>query len=341
MLRVYYTSPPGTENGVEKQDITDYVLSETWSGGIDQAARKLEFSIAYTTPDKDIAFIPLNLELGGMVNASYVDDDGVETPIFQGRIFFRKRASDTYTFEFTCYDDMVYLAKSNVRANFKDVDVTAAIKQVCSMIGLTVSDKIPAISTVVNFIADDKSGTEVLKMLFDNAKADSGKEYMAVSINGKITVVEKGEAVENYVADSSANVISSEHSESLEDMVDRVEAVGDDGTVGQVFTNNDDIKFYGTIQQIYKMKPPASGETVDNVKAARAMLKRPKEESSLKALGNIQCISGWTITVQEEQLKGKFFIKSDTHHFENSMHTMDLTLEYTGPVEEASNEENG
>lgn len=75
------------------------------------------------------------------------------------------------------------------------------------------------------------------------------------------------------------------------------------------------------------------GNPWDNVTAAKALLKAPKEESSLKALGNIQCISGYAITVQEEQMKGKFAIKSDTHHFENGIHTMDLTLEYIGEAE--------
>ena len=55
---------------------------------------------------------------------------------------------------------------------------------------------------------------------------------------------------------------------------------------------------------------------------------RQKDESSLKGLGYIQCITGYAIMAQEEQLKGKFYIKSDTHTFENGQHTMDLTLEY-------------
>ena len=32
--------------------------------------------------------------------------------------------------------------------------------------------------------------------------------------------------------------------------------------------------------------------------------------------------------VEEEQLQGKFYIKSDTHRFQGNVHTMDLTLEY-------------
>lgn len=332
MLKLYYTDPPGTENAVSRQDISNYVIQATWSGDTDQAARKLEFTIAYNTAEKDVAFVPLNLLLGGIIEASDVDE-AIETPIFIGRIFFRKRASDSFTFEFTCYDNMVYLAKSNIRANFKDIDVTSAVKQVCGSIGLETADNIPSIPTVVNFIADDKSGTEVLQMLFDKAKADQGKNYRAISIGGKITVVERGETIENYIADSSVNVISAEHSESLEDMVNKVVAVNDDGSVGQIFTTEDEIRKYGTIQKIYKIQPPKSGESVDNVTAAKALLKAQKEESSLKALGNIQCISGYAITVQEEQLKGKFTIKSDTHHFENGIHTMDLTLEYIGEAE--------
>lgn len=332
MLKLYYTDPPGTENSVSRQDISNYVIQATWSGDTDQAARKLEFTIAYNTAEKDAAFVPLNLLLGGIIEVSDVDE-AIETPIFIGRIFFRKRASDSFTFEFTCYDNMVYLAKSNIRANFKDIDVTSAVKQVCGSIGLETADNIPSIPTVVNFIADDKSGTEVLQMLFDKAKADRGKNYRAISIGGKITVVERGETIENYIADSSVNVISAEHSESLEDMANKVVAVNDDGSVGQIFTTDDEIVKYGTIQKIYKIQPPKSGESVDNVTAAKALLKAPKEESSLKALGNIQCISGYAITVQEEQLKGKFTIKSDTHHFENGIHTMDLTLEYIGEAE--------
>lgn len=332
MLKLYYTDPTGTENAASHQDISNYVIQATWSGDTDQAARKLEFTIAYNTAEKDAAFVPLNLLLGGIIEASDVDE-AIETPIFIGRIFFRKRASDSFTFEFTCYDNMVYLAKSNIRANFKDIDVTSAVKKVCGSIGLETADNIPSIPTVVNFIADDKSGTEVLQMLFDKAKADQGKNYRAISIGRKITVVERGETIENYIADSSVNVISAEHSESLEDMVNKVVAVNDDGSVGQIFTTDDEIGKYGTIQKIYKIQPPKSGESVDNVTAAKALLKAPKEESSLKALGNIQCISGYAITVQEEQLKGKFTIKSDTHHFENGIHTMDLTLEYIGEAE--------
>lgn len=336
MLRVYYSDPPKTENGRKQYDITNYVISATWSGDISQAARKLEFSIAYNTADKDKSFNQLNLSIGGFICAAEVEENQ-KIEIFSGRIFFRKRTTDSFKYEFTCYDDLIYLAKSNIRANIKNVDAKTAIEQTCNTIGMPVSKNVPDMSTVVNFIADDKSGTEVIKMILGYVRADTGKEYNALCINGELTVVEKGEVIDDYIASNYTNVISSEHSESLEDMINRVIAVNEDGSVGQVYTEADDIELYGPLQKIYKMQPPKSGETVDNSKAAKALLKRVKEESSLKAIGNIQCISGYCIIVQEEQLKGKFFIKSDSHSFENHIHTMSLTLEYMPDEKEEIN----
>ena len=78
MLSLRYSDPPETDtemqerqknNGAEPKvnvDITDYVQKYTWGGDDEQAARKLEFSIAYNTKAKDEVFEPLDLKLGGL-----------------------------------------------------------------------------------------------------------------------------------------------------------------------------------------------------------------------------------------------------------------------------------
>lgn len=350
MLICKYTDPPLTQKEQQELqqkknnnepyteplsdfDITNFVTKWTWSGDSEQAARKLEFEIVYNTVNKDSAFTALNLKVGGFVYLSYAETDESEPiEIFEGRIFYRKRNSNTFTFSFTAYDDMVYLAKSKVQMLFDGITVTDAIKQVCTEIGISTAD-MPQINTVVSFIADGKSCTEVFRMLFEYTKADTtnnpkGEDYTAICLNGDVTIVKKGELIENYIATDLTNVDSSEHSESIESMVNRIKSVDDNGNICQVFTNNDDVTRYGMIQDIYKMQPPKEGETVDNVKMAKSRLKRVQDESSIKAIGNIQCITGYAIKVQEEQLKGKFFIKSDTHNFSGNVHTMDLTLEY-------------
>ncbi len=351
MLICKYTDPPLTQKEQQELqqkknnneayteplsdfDITNFVTKWTWSGDSEQAARKLEFEIVYNTVDKDSAFTALNLKVGGFIYLSYIETEESEpVEIFQGRIFYRKRNSNTFTFSFTCYDDMVYLAKSKVQMLFDGITVTDAIKQVCTEIGINVSANIPQINTVVNFIADGKSCTEVFRMLFEYTKADTtnnsnGEDYTVICLNGDVTVIKKGELIENYIATDLTDIDNSEHSESIESMVNRIKSVDDNGNICQVFTNENDVTHFGMIQDIYKMQPPKENETVDNAKMAKSRLKRLQDESSFKAIGNIQCITGYTIEVQEEQLNGKFFIKSDTHNFANNIHTMDLTLEY-------------
>lgn len=337
MISIRYSDPPQTDKEAQASkdsgskpldnfDITDYVSKITWSGDEDQAARKLEFTIVYNTVDKDNTFVPIDLKLGGFVYFFYRESELTdEFELFQGRIFYRKRASDSYTFEFTAYDDLIYLAKSTIRAIVQG-KASDAIKNVCSEIGIQ-TDKVPDLSTEVNFIADNKSGTETIRMILQREKAATGTEYTMLALSGAVNIIKKGELV-SFVAANNTNMTSAEHSESIEDMVNRVKAVDDNGTVCQMFSINDDIKHYGMIQKIYKMQPPKKGETVDNVAGAKALLKQVKNESSLKAIGDINCIAGYSLMVQEEQLKGKFHIKADSHTFDAGNHMMDLTLQY-------------
>lgn len=214
MLICKYTDPPLTQKEQQELqqkknnneayteplsdfDITNFVTKWTWSGDSEQAARKLEFEIVYNTVDKDSAFTALDLKVGGFIYLSYAETEESEpVEIFQGRIFYRKRNSNTFTFSFTCYDDMVYLAKSKVQMLFDGITVTDAIKQVCTEIGINVSTDIPQINTVVSFIADGKSCTEVFKMLFEYTKADTtnnpnGEDYTVICLNGNVTVIKK------------------------------------------------------------------------------------------------------------------------------------------------------
>ena len=64
------------------------------------------------------------------------------------------------------------------------------------------------------------------------------------------------------------------------------------------------------IQKIYKMQPPKPDETVDNVTAAKAQLVRLKDESSMKGLGNVQCITGTASRCRKNNLQGLFTSKA-------------------------------
>ena len=83
MLTFRYSDPPKTDaeakdsrdsGSIETKDnydISNYIINATWSDDSDQAARKLEFTSAYNTPDKDKVFTPLNLIVGGFIYLFY------------------------------------------------------------------------------------------------------------------------------------------------------------------------------------------------------------------------------------------------------------------------------
>nr|WP_302746063.1 hypothetical protein [uncultured Veillonella sp.] len=323
----------------ERVDITHLISKFTWSGDREEAARKLEFSYAYNP--KDISFPNYLIDLGDRIEVT-VDN----AKIFTGRVFFRKRNTNDNTYDITCYDGMIYLAKSKVSLVFNATNVVDAFKRVCGEVEVPVGT-LPDIPTVVNFVADKKTCTEVFQMLFEKTKADIQKDYTAILLADGINLVEKGTTIEEYIARDTYDVISSSHSESIEEMVNRVKTVDAAGNVIRIDNEDALIKKYGIFQDIYKNQPEPKEKKatkkkkatststpkkpkypVDNAAKAKAKIKGIKMESSISAIGNMQCIAGYSVVIEEEQLKGVFFIKSDNHTFENNTHIMELNLEY-------------
>ena len=322
----------------ERVDITHLISKFTWSGDREEAARKLEFSYAYNP--KDISFPNYLIDLGDRIEVT-VDN----AKIFTGRVFFRKRNTNDNTYDITCYDGMIYLAKSKVSLVFNATNVVDAFKRVCAEVEVPVGT-LPDIPTVVNFVADKKTCTEVFQMLFEKTKADIQKDFTAILLEGGINLIEKGTIIEDYIARDTYDVINSSHSESIEEMVNRVKTVDAAGNVIRIDNEDELIKKYGIFQDIYKNQPEPKEKKatkkpkfpVDNAAKAKAKIKGIKMDSSISALGNIQCIAGYSVVIEEEQLKGVFFIKSDTHIFENNTHTMELNLEYIREPEEGEGE---
>lgn len=306
----------------EVKDISDYVTTCTWSGDVDQAARKIDFSLAYSL--KDTGFINQNIIVGDTVYVYFTDDALGAQPveIFRGIVFARNRNTAEFTFEYTAYDQLIYLAKSKTTRKFKDITVKSVIEQVANDNGITIGN-ITAIGIYVNFIADNMSYTEILKKAFALASAQTQKQYHYYMNQDKLYVVEQSEVIENYIASDSVNVESAQHSESIEDMVNSVMIVDNNGEQIGTVSNDSDLSAYGKLQGVYKVDKKQDTQT-----AAKALLKSVAFKSSLTGIGNVQCIAGYAVTVQEEQLKGIFTIKSDKHTIQNGIHTMELELEF-------------
>lgn len=319
---------------INDTDVTDYIISFTWSGDNQEAARKVEFTIAFNNVTKDSTFTNPKIEIGDSVTVKYIEDisslESKEIILFKGKIWVHNRNTQGYDKSFTAYDNLIYLAKSKLNKKFKNTTVLDDLKQVANEWGYKiVLDEGVKLDAKGDFIADGMTATEIFKKALSLQSAKDNNKYsvMAIDENNNIVI---GNNATNHIANFSlsdkTNIMSSSHGESIENLVSLVYIADKNGDTSPDRVVKGDWAYdkFGKIIDIYK-----PDEKVDTKTAATKLLHSVDIDASLDAIGNIYCVAGKSIEIQEENLKGKFFIKSDSHTFSNGQHTMNLTLDFT------------
>lgn len=102
--------------------------------------------------------------------------------------------------------------------------------------------------------------------------------------------------------------------------------------VGKV-TNADWVKLYGTFQKIYRKE-----DGVNPVDVAKNMLQGLERRGTVEAIGNIRCVTGYSIAIKDEYtgLVGIFQIDGDTHTWKGGQYTMTLSLNFDEIMDEKS-----
>lgn len=209
-------------NLTKKKEITPYTTSCTWTGALECAARSIDFSIAYTTPKKDASFQNLKIELGDRAQMRFIDNNKKEFRLFEGNVFLRNRNSESYTMEFKAFDDMIYLAKSEVQMKFSKMPGADIIRQVCGTFGINVGTIHEDFNTECDFIADGITATEVINKCCKECEARYGYKYKAVMLpdkNGKqvlnVVRADGSDTVANYKISDTTNLERAQHGESI------------------------------------------------------------------------------------------------------------------------------
>ena len=173
------------------------------------------------------------------------------------------------------------------------------------------------------------TATEIFTKALSLQTAKDNKKYsiMALDENNNIIIGDNStQQIANFSLTDKTNILSSSHGESIENLVSLVYIADNNGDTSSDRTIKGEWAYnkFGKITEIYK-----PDEKVDTKTAATQLLHSVDTEASLSAIGNIYCVAGKSIEIQEENLKGKFFIKTDSHTFQNGQHTMNLTLDFT------------
>jgi len=307
---------------VGAKDISQLVSSLTWSGDIGQAARKVEFSYAQGDNIQKV-----NIALGNQIKV-LVDDK----EIFRGYVFYKEVDTENDTVRITAYDGLIYLLKNKATYNFKNVTASDIVKKIARDFGIQVGSLASA-SLRQKLIVEGETLYDIIMKTYTNESKHTGKKYMPLFKEGKLNIIEKGKTVVSYVLSSSESISNVTYSESLENMVNRVKIYDENGKyIGKV-ENSEWIKAYGILQDVYTKEKDKNAYTV-----AKNMLKGIEKTLNIRALGNVDCITGMAVKVKDKAtgLTGIFYIDSDTHTFENGQHMMELTLNFQNIMDEKS-----
>lgn len=307
------------KNSETTRDITQFLSSVTWSGSVSQASRQLEIAILYSPLDSNIQDI--NVDLGDRL--ILYEEDFI---LINAMIYSRERVSNQGTITYSGYDDLKKICDSQGKYNFKNTTPEKIVKTVCNDIGITTKNIAETKVPIPKLIIDgEESFYRIIMKAYTKAYKNNGKKYMPLMNNRNLSVIEKGQIIEGFTLSDKTNITDSSFSEALEGMINKVKIYDEKGNqVGEV-KNQGDITAYGTFQGTYSIE-----EGVNATIAAKNMLIGIAKEASVVAMGNINCISGYGIKLKDSitGLTGVFWIDTDSHTWQNNIHSMSLDLSF-------------
>ena len=314
-------------NGTENIDITQLVKNVTWSGSYQQACRKLEFSLLASPYDKSIPTV--KIECGYMVRLLEEDNE-----LFRGYIQSRNLSYSGNSVEYMALDGGTYVHRNELVYNFKNQTAESIASKVCSDLGISIG------SLASTGISMDKkffgvSGYDIIMTAYTYASTKTNKKYMCTMDKGQLNVIEKGEITLELNFENGSNILDSNFSEDISNMVNKVKVYNGDEQEVKVISNSNDMKSYGTFTKILKLE---DGKDADA--EAKKELKSIERKASITGFGDTSCKSGYGVKVKDAytNLVGLFYIDEDVHTWEDGIYKVDLTLAFENMMYEVNSE---
>jgi hypothetical protein len=309
-------------------EITEMLNGLTWSGDYQQVARKLDLEVLYAVNDVNQPIvIP---DVGDKVTMAY---NG--TVVFAGIVWTRDLSSKGQFIKISCYDPLIYINKSNVSYNFRNMTAEAITRQVATDLGVAVGS-LATTGVTMNLPAIGKSAYDTIMAAYTKASEITGLKYLPIVKDNALCVIEKGKNQVSMKLDYEYNIEGTQFTESLDGMVSRVIIYDDEGNVVNTVSNDGWIAAYGIIQDAIHAE-----KDKDMTAKAQKALKPVEQKANVDALGYIEAITGNAIIVKDKHtgLEGLFYIDGDSHTYVNGVYEMKLTIAFQNIMDEKTMEE--
>lgn len=306
-------------------NISQLVGQINWSGSRLQVARRLRFDYKQDVRDPNLPNYIIN---NGETVYGYTEAGRL---VFLGNVYKVEKDTDSSTVTVLAYDHLWVLTRSKTTKKYKNANPADIAKGICGELGVKVGSILdPGVN--VSFIATAKTGYQIIMAAYTEASKKTGKKYHPIMDGDSLAIVERGTMIAEFEANDKLNVSSSRYSESIEQIVNQVLVTDEQGNSVTVEKDSDSISKYSMFQEVYKNSK--NDNNAENIKKLLEKAK-PDRSGSLQVLGDYRAVSPYSIKVTDSLFTGKFWIKSDTHTFQDGVHTMRLEIEF----EELMNEE--
>ena len=299
---------------VGENNISNLLISATWSGDKDQIARKFVFTAVHTDQDANIKSV--DIPLGSRI-LMYDDADVLK---FDGVVLALEKEESDITIRLSC-QDMAFYLKNEVYNTCKGTpsQITAAV---CMEFEIATGDLADNGKTVEIVSTGDKTIYQIIRAAYEDAGMD-----VYIYMEGILLCTEEFGAQIAAVLTGDDSIISASYKSSMENMVNQVLILNDKGKYIKTIQNEEDMSAYGTVRKIYKK----SDTKKDADEEAAKLIKRVENSGSISITAkDFDCITGRKVAVMKagSYICGLFHIVSDSHTISGGEHKVTLGLDF-------------
>ena len=312
-------------HGASTRDITELLVSWTWSGDKATISRQLSAEIYYVETDD----LPVPA-LGDRI--TMVDE---ENTIFSGTVLLRSVSSEGVSMDFTAFDDGYYLGRNDGTYKFTGASPEAITRQICADREIPVA-AVPATGVSLNRKFAAVTLKEILSTVWSLASERTGYNYALRYTPDGLLVKVRSESDRSIVIQARSNLMDATTKQDATQMVNRVAIYDKNGNFLRRLGDEDAQGLYGVMEKHLTQSDDAGD--ADN--AARKALDdgRLAQNITVNLLGDLRLITGETVYVRDAKtgLNGIFWVDADQHTWKNRNYYCRLTLNVRNVMAKAS-----
>lgn len=299
-------------------DVTDMIPYVRISGSEGTASRTLETELFQTINDKQIKQLGV---VEGSTLCFYENDE----EIYRGNILSIGKASNSNATKITAKDIGYTLANAKFSKNYVNMTAEKVAQEISKLCRLNVGKFINTNIKLTRYFRD-VSAHDIIMTMYSLASKITKKQYMLNVNLDTVNIVERGVAL-NIAFDEDSNIFSTEHTASLEELINQVTVVDKNGNKISENVNKDLLKIYGRMKN-------AVLEVEDGSKINKSMIDELYHgvdyTSKLEGYGNHTCKTGMKVHIKDSHtgLIGEFYIDSDTHEWSGGNYRCSLDLNF-------------